>query len=624
VTKFRTRMNANAGRVLCSSTVAFALVVATTVAMAEPKSSQGGPPEYTSDVSITTHILQPSQMPAPELGTLKVPAGFKITRFAQDLGNVRILVVAPDGTVYATRRDEGDVLMLKDPGNGGPAGRPVRVASRSGLHGIALHRGQVYLATVHEIFRAPIQADGRFGKLEMLIHDLPDAGQHNTRTVQIGPDEMMYISVGSTCNECAESNPEAATILRATLDGKRRAVFASGLRDTIGWAWHPDTGELWGMDHGIDWWGDELPPEELNHIEKGKRYGWPYFFADNKENPRLQPPGGLLRREWRANSVPMVMGYTPHAAPMQMSFYTGTQFPASYRGDAFVSFHGSWNRKPSSGYEVVRIRFKEGQPVAFEPFVTGFASGTGETGRPVGNAVAKDGSLLFGDDRNGVIYRVSYVGGAAAAQPAPSAPPPASAMQRQASEGANVPLAIDRPETKCGAHLTVSSPAFKNGSAIPAEYSAYDIPAEYSAYEQNNSFPVTWSAGPSSTRSYLIVMEDPDATAPPKPVLHWLAWNIPADVTSLREGLQKQDRLDDPDGLRQGPTTSGEVGFRGPRPPAGEPPHHYHVQVFALDRTLDLSAGAKRDEVLAAAKGHVLASGQLVGSFKRPERPSRP
>jgi len=245
-------------------------------AYAQPSSAKGGPAENAADVSITTHILQPKELPAPDVASLKVPAGFRITRFAQDLGNVRVLAVAPDGTVYATRRDEGDVIMLKDGGaHTGPIGSPIRVASRSGLHGLALHGGKAYLATVHEIFRADILPDGRFGPLEMLIHDLPDAGQHNTRTVQIGPDEMMYISVGSTCNECAEANPEAATIIQASLDGKTRGVFASGLRDTIGWGWHPDTGELWGMDHGIDWWGDDVPAEELNHIEKGKRYGWP-------------------------------------------------------------------------------------------------------------------------------------------------------------------------------------------------------------------------------------------------------------------------------------------------------------------------------------------------------------
>jgi len=169
-------------------------------ALPDTRSDQPGPAENAADVNITTHILQQRELPAAEVSALKVPAGFRVTRFARDLGNVRVLAVAPDGTVYATRRDEGDVIMFKDPGGGQPGSPYVRVASRSGLHGIALHKGKVYLATVHEIFRAEIRPDGTFGPLDMLIHDLPDAGQHNTRTVQIGPDEMMYISVGSTCN----------------------------------------------------------------------------------------------------------------------------------------------------------------------------------------------------------------------------------------------------------------------------------------------------------------------------------------------------------------------------------------------------------------------------------------
>lgn len=573
-----------------------------------------GPAEHAADVDITSHILQPRQLLPPDPGALKVPSGFRVARFSQDLGNVRILVVAPNGDVYATRRDEGDVLLLKDIGPDAPSPSPLRVASRAGLHGLALHDGKAYLATVHEIFRADVRPDGTFGPLEMLIHDLPDAGQHNTRTVQIGPDGMMYISVGSTCNECAEPNPEAATMLRGSLDGKSRGVFASGLRDTVGWAWNPTTGELWGMDHGIDWWGDGVPPEELNHIEKGKDYGWPYFFGANQMNPRLIPPGGVVRSTYRAASTPMALGYTPHAAPMQMVFYTGKQFPAEYRGDAFVAFHGSWNRKPSSGYEVVRIRFKNGQPTAFEPFLTGFLTEKGEVGRPFGLAVAHDGSLLVGDDRNGVIYRVSYTSPSKEAT-APSLPP-AAAMEREAAKGADEPLAIARPETKCTRKLTVQSSAFKAGGALPPVYSAY---------EQDNSFPIAWSGAPPETKSYVLVMEDPDAKKPsPHPVIHWVAWNIPAKTTSLREGLQKQDRLDDPEGLRQGPTTSGTTGFKGPKPPQGDPAHHYHVEVFALDRALDLPPHSGRDEVLAAAQGHVLASGEVVATFKRPDRPSKP
>jgi Raf kinase inhibitor-like YbhB/YbcL family protein len=161
----------------------------------------------------------------------------------------------------------------------------------------------------------------------------------------------------------------------------------------------------------------------------------------------------------------------------------------------------------------------------------------------------------------------------------------------------------------------VTSTAFRNGAALPAIYSAY---------EQDNSFPVAWSGAPTETASYVLVMEDPDSRKPPMPVIHWVAWNIPPRSTGLREGLEKQDRLEEPSGMRQGPSTSGQVGYKGPRPPAGDTPHHYHVQVFAIDRTLDLPAGADRDEILAAVKGHVLASGELVAVFKRPDHPSKP
>jgi Raf kinase inhibitor-like YbhB/YbcL family protein len=586
-----------------------------------PTGAEGATPsDHHVDVAVKGHIFLPAELPAPELSAVKVPAGFKIARFADNLGNVRMLAVAPDGTIYATRRDEGDVLMLKDGGHGRAAGPPVRVASRSGLHGIALHQGKVYLATPHQIFRGAVLPDGHFGPLEMIVHDLPDAGQHNTRTVQIGPDGMMYISVGSTCNECLDPNSENATILRATPDGKSRAIFASGLRDTIAWGWQPQTGELWGMDQGMDWLGDDLPPEELNHIEKGHHYGWPHIWGDNQINQHLHIVGGIEPSEWQATSTPMVMGYRAHAAPMQLAFYDGAQFPAAYRGDAFVSMHGSWNRKPPAGYEVVRIRFKDGKPIGFEPFVTGFVTSKGQSGRLCGAAVAHDGALLFTDDRNGIIYRVSYVGAsaekAAPASAATAAAIPDGPMREQAAKGSGVPIAIQRPETETSGRLTVSSPAFASGGVVPALFSEY---------EQGANFPLSWTPGPAGTRSYVLIMEDPDSKPPsPVPVVHWLAWNIPGDITALREGLQKQDRLVDPAGLRQGPSSSGSVGYKGPRPPAGDPPHHYHVQIFALDRELPLKAGANRDEVLAAMKGHVRARGELIGTMKRPDAPARP
>ena len=363
------------------------LITSGSFAAAQRPSSAGGSPEHHSDLEITWHILKPAELPAPDVSQLHVPAGFRLQKFAENVGNARILAIGPNGNVYVTRREEGDVLMFRVGADGLAAGEPVRVASRSGLHGIAFSKGKVYLAAVHEIFKADVRPDGTFGPLDMIIHDLPDAGQHNTRTVQIGPDDMMYISIGSTCNECAEPNPENATILRASLDGKSRSIFASGLRDTVGWGWQPQTGELWGMDNGMDALGDNLQPEELNHIEKGKRYGWPYLFGDNQPNPHLDPPGGIQKSELAKTNVPMVLGYTAHAAPMQMSFYNASQFPAEYQGDAFVSMRGSWNRKPPSGLRSRSHPFQERTTCFDRTFCNGFCNASGrirETGRQRG------------------------------------------------------------------------------------------------------------------------------------------------------------------------------------------------------------------------------------------------
>lgn len=581
-----------------------------------------------TDVLISTHVYKPNKVAAtPErIARLKVPPGYRLNVFAQGLGNARILAVAPDGTIYLSRRDEGDVLMFKDAdGDGRADGPPVRVASRAGAHGLAIKDGKLYLATVKEIFVADIRADGTLGPLSLLIGDLPDAGQHPNRTIAFGPDNMLYISAGSTCNACNESNPENATILRAMPDGKSRTIFASGLRNTIGFGWQPKTGELWGMDQGIDFLGDEVQPEELNRIERGKRYGWPHIWGDGGVNPQSTPQGEISKATWKAISRPMVMGYTAHAAAMQMVFYPGGSFPADALGDAFVTMRGSWNRKPSSGYEVVRIRFQNGEPRAFEPFVTGFLTDAGRThiARPVGLAVAHDGSLLMADDANGVIYRIAYVGTsgptvvkAAPVKAAPGGTPvpaPAAAMLAQAARGSGVPLVSERDEFKSVPDaLTVQSSSFAELAPIPAKYSEY---------ADGVSPPLEWSPV-TGAKSYAIIVEDPDAK-PYTPVVHWVAWNIPPSMTRLPEGLQEQLRLTDPDGLMQGPSTRGSPGWYGPRPPVGDPPHRYVFQVLALDTLLDLQPGAERDEVLAAARGHVLARGQLIGTFQQTTPPPK-
>jgi len=563
-------------------------------------------------VAIAAAIVKPDKVePTPaRIAGIKAPPGFRVDVFAKDLKNIRIIAVAPDGTIYVSRRDQGDVLMLKDAdGDGKPDGPPVTVASRAGAHGLAIRDGKLYLATVKEVFVADIRQDGTLAPLKLIIGDLPDSGQHPNRTLAFGPDGMLYISAGSTCNTCNESNPENATLLRASPDGKQRTIFATGLRNMIGYDWHPRTGELWGMDHGIDFLGDDDQQEELNKIELGKQYGWPHVYGEGKIYPQSTPVGDITKEEWKARSAPMVLGYTAHAAPMQLVFYRGTNFPAQYQGDAFVTMRGSWNRATPSGYEIVRVRFADGKPTAIEPFVTGFLTDGGKThiARPVGLATLRDGALLMADDANGVLYRISAT---TPANGTPLPPAPAGPMQQQAAQGTHVPLAITR--------VPASGPAFKVGSGGFAAGAA--MPAKYSEYADGVSPPLAWSAVPGA-KSYALIMEDPDA--PQKPFVHWLAWNIPASVTSLPEGVQEQPRLTEPDGVLQGRTTRGSTGYYGPRPPVGDPAHHYHFQVFALDTVLALPFGADRDQLVKAIEGHVLAKGVVVGRYAQQQQPQK-
>jgi len=558
-----------------------------------------------SDVTITGSVLEPNPVPPVEddaqIAKLDVPDGFEVTVFARDLINPRMLAFSADGTLYATRRTVGDVVMLKDADGDGRADAPRSVASRAGMHGIAFDGDRVFLATVNDVYVADVAEDGSFGALERIIDDLPDGGQHPNRTLAMGPDGKLYISSGSTCNACAETNPENATMLRAEPDGSSRTIFASGLRNTIGFDWQPSSGQLWGMDHGIDWLGDDAQIEELNLIEQGRKYGWPYVFGMGEHNPQDNPPGGIGLEDWAAASQEPAIGYTPHAAPMQMAFYDGTAFPEAYRGDAFISMRGSWNRRPPSGYEVVRVDFEDGQPVSAEPFLTGFLTEEGEgygfLARLAGLAVGTDGALYVGDDYHGVIYRIA-----------------ATAPAEEAGAPGPVPDAVTPPPpSEIAIDLVGDVPTFAVRSSFDPDQPISDV---HAAEGENASPPVSWEAQDGAA-SHVVIMDDPDA-AEPKPFVHWVAWDIPGDVTSLREGLPTDPALVDPKGMKQGANSRGSTGYTGPRPPKGDPAHRYHLQVFALDvANLDLKPGATREEVLQAMEGKVVAKGEIVGTFQR-------
>jgi Raf kinase inhibitor-like YbhB/YbcL family protein len=562
-------------------------------------------PDPITDVQINGFVYEPQPVPPTDarIAQLKLPSGFTIARFAEGLYNPRMLAVSGDGTVYVTQRTPGNLVMLKDVDNDGVIDAQKVIFTKKDLHGIAIRGNRMYLVDVTKVYVANIRPDGTITPPTVLARDLPDGGQHPNRTLAFGPDGALYLSVGSTCNACIEPNPENATLLRLDADNGQRRIFASGLRNTIGFGWQPVSQRLYGMDQGIDWLGNDHQQEELNEILEGQRYGWPYIYEKGEFNPQDEPLQ-VTQPEWAKLSRDPVRLYTAHAAAMQLSFYTGTQFGADYRNDAFVAMHGSWNRKPSSGYEVVRIRFNaSGDFSSFEPFVTGFLTEQpkrdpplpgaqplppdGFIGRPTGIAVARDGALLVGDDSNNMIYRVSF--GGTPAQPTP---------QQLASE-------IVQP--KSATRLQVQSPAFTDNAPIPEQYSDYG---------EGKSIPLSWSGAPPGTKAFALFMEDPDATSP-LPFVHWIAV-MPSRVTQIPAGVPPIERdASLLPGASQGSNSRSLIGYFGPRPPAGQPPHHYHVQVIALDALPTLPSGYNRHALRKAIDGHVLAWGETVGTFAR-------
>jgi glucose/arabinose dehydrogenase len=390
----------------------------TTTPTVQPTQQTEGTPQGLAN-AIEGSAVIPETLPFERayLERLQLPDGFEVNVFAENVGNVRMMAVAPDGTILVTRRMEGDVIALSDADGNGVADGPFTVvaANLPYVHGITINSNQVYLVTDTTLYTAPVGQGGALGALQPLINDLPTGGQHPNRTLAFGPDGLLYITVGSTCNACDEPDPENATILRARPSGASREIFAEGLRNTIGFGWHPVTGEMWGFDHGSDWRGDDQPPEELNRLEFDTNYGWPWCFGQQQPDVYIPaaPPGDLGRAAYCHQTTPPVLEYTAHSAPIGFVFYTGTMFPEEYVNDAFVPMRGSWNRSEPSGYKIVRVLFDEnGQPTDIQDFMTGFLipEQIAHFGRVAGIVVAPDGSLLISEDDNGVIYRVAYTG----------------------------------------------------------------------------------------------------------------------------------------------------------------------------------------------------------------------
>lgn len=560
-----------------------------------------------TDVEIQGFVYEPQRLPPTDarIQALTVPQGFRVQRFAEGLDNPRMLAVAEDGTVYVTQRTPGNLVMLRDTDGDGIADIQKIVVRQRQLHGVVVRGREIFLADIKAVYAGDILPDGRIGQRRIVTSGLPDGGQHPNRTLAFSPDGELFVSVGSTCNECREPNPQHATLQRIVSDAARssrpdkavaREIFASGLRNSLAFGWHPGSGRLYAFDNGIDWLGNDEQSEELNEItQAGQRFGWPYVYDDDQINPHTEPVD-LSSEQWAELSEEPVGMYTAHSAPMQMTFYTGAQFPTEYRNDAFVAMRGSWNRKPPSGYEVLRVRFDaSGSFSAFEPFVSGFIQplsdkdGVGFFGRPVGVANAKDGALLFTDDTNNMIYRIASTGTVA--------PPDPQVLAKEI---------FDTPST-----IVVSSPAVAAGGTIDVKYSDYG---------KGISPPLRWSSLPAGTQSVVLMMEDPNAISP-LPFVHWTMINLAPNLRGLPENVSKAFEPLRGQPARQGTNSKSERGYFGPRPPAGDPPHPYHFQIFALDTKLDLPDGFNRHALLQAMRGHVLAEGELIGMFQAPAQP---
>jgi len=354
----------------------------------------------------------PPEEEQPPKGFLPtVPAGFQINIFASDFKQPRWLTVAPNGVdIFLVDTHGGAIYILRDPQHTG--GAQQRETFLSGLDepfGIVFHDDYIYVGDTDAVLRYKFdpKTSKRLGGAEKLM-DLPRGG-HPTRALMFSADgQHLFVSVGSKSNVDIESDSRRAAITICDPDGKNARLYATGLRNPVGLALEPTTGQLWTSVNERDGLGDDLPPDYFTSVKDGGFYGWPYSYIGDYVDPRVNPQ----KPELVAKAIVPDVLLGAHRAPLQFAFYTGKQFPASYQGGVFLAEHGSWNRSTRAGYQVVFIPFKDGKPSGDpQPFLTGLVPDPTKgnvNGRPVGVTTAPDGSLLVADDGAQVVYRISF------------------------------------------------------------------------------------------------------------------------------------------------------------------------------------------------------------------------
>ncbi len=347
---------------------------------------------------------QPPPPSDPRLARIELPEGFHIRVYAEGVTGARSMSLSPDGTLFVGTRPSGRVYALRDEDGDHKAERVIILArGLNNPNGVAFKDGDLYIAEISRILRyrnIEAQLDNP-PQPEIVNNAFPTNRSHGWKFIRFGPDGLLYVPVGAPCNICARGDPYAS-IGRLDANGTF-SIIARGIRNTVGFDWHPETGQLWFTDNGRDRMGDDVPPDELNRVTAdGQHFGYPYCHGTNIADP-------VFGNQRNCDEfVAPVQNLGPHVAALGMRFYTGDMFPEDYRNQIFIAEHGSWNRSSKIGYRVTLVRLNDNKAISYEPFAKGWLQGESNWGRPVDVLVMPDGSLLVSDDQAGLIYRISY------------------------------------------------------------------------------------------------------------------------------------------------------------------------------------------------------------------------
>jgi len=352
------------------------------------------------------------------LEKIVLPDGFEIKIYADDVENARSMAISPSGTIFVGNRNEDNVFALKDTDGDNVIDKKYLITNKlkNMPNGVAFHDGDLYVAEVNKIWKFEnieenlSYADKFDEYLEepiLISDDFPSDRHHGWKYISFGPDGKLYVPVGAPCNICESRNEIYASITRMNSDGSNREIYVKGVRNTVGFTWHPETKQLWFTDNGRDMLGDNIPPCELNKVtEKDQHFGYPYCHGNDIGDPEF---GG----EYSCSDFVMpVQNLGPHVAPLGLKFYTGKMFPDEYKGDIFIAEHGSWNRSKKIGYRISRVKIENNKSVGYETFIYGWLDDDEQEawGRPVDILILDDGSMLISDDKANAIYRVTYTG----------------------------------------------------------------------------------------------------------------------------------------------------------------------------------------------------------------------